>query len=462
MAKSSQVRIMGMSLSEFAHGYLSTTLGKVSLALFIILIGASIYAAIVIPPNFGEVWNVPTNWEIYPKDAPPVWLNVFTGNAYAPEVISSSITQASSSSITVSFSVYNYYKQPWNDLFIVLKPPLSGTGMVAYVTVNRPDGSTLRIGPVQLGSGVTEVGTMYQVEGQIIQFYASKYGYALNIPIGSSAFPYVFMSVVGNYVKSLYGKYTITITLMPTSGSLPSPGDSKPVEVALEGTAYGLMGTDTVGHDLWLGLLAGFPISLEIGIVYALLVTVIAVGVGLAAGFMGGIVDEVLTRITDLVILIPSFVILVVLSILLHLNIWDAMLYLAVLAWGGSARIIRSISMQIRTAAYIDLAKASGASNLWILRNHVLPQITPYMLYLLVVNVPGAILTLSSLNFLNLAGVSYPTWGTILYYAEEYGALETGMWWWVIPPGILITLVAVTFIVTALAIEPIVNPRLRR
>ncbi|KUO93768.1 MAG: hypothetical protein AT713_07510, partial [Caldivirga sp. JCHS_4] len=69
---------------------------------------------------------------------------------------------------------------------------------------------------------------------------------------------------------------------------------------------------------------------------------------------------------------------------------------------------------------------------------------------------------LAGLNFLNLAGANYPTWGNILYYAEQYGALESGMWWWVVPPGLLIVLVAVTFIVTALAIEPIVNPRLRR
>ncbi|ABW01637.1 ABC transporter permease [Caldivirga maquilingensis] len=462
MAKSSEVRILGMTLGEFTRIYLSSTLGKVSLALFMFLIGVTIYAVIVIPHNFGTLWNTSTYWQIYPKDAPPSWVNLFTGNEYSPEVVSSNIVKSSSSSLTISFTVNNEYKSPWSDLFIVLNPPLSGISMLAYITINRPDGSTISIGPIQLGATVTEVGTLYQVEGQVVQFYATKYGYALNIPTASSAFPFIFMHVNKGTVEPLYGRYEITVTLMPITGSLPSLGDSKPVEVVLEGSAYGLMGTDTVGHDLWLGLLAGFPVSLEIGVVYALLVTVIAVGIGLTAGFIGGIVDEILTRVTDLVILLPSFVILVVLSILLHLNIWDAMLYLAVLAWGGSARIIRAISMQIKTASYIDLAKASGAGNLWILRNHVLPQITPYMLYLLVVNVPGAILTLSSLNFLNLAGVNYPTWGTILYYAEEYGALETGMWWWVIPPGLLITLVAVTFIVTALAIEPIANPRLRR
>lgn len=462
MSRLSEVRILGMSLSETTRLYLSSNLGKASLALFAILVLATIYALIVVPQNFGTIWNTPTYWQIYPKDAPPIWVNIFTGNEYSPEVISNNIVKVTQSSITVSFTVYNNYKSPWKDLFIALKPPLNNIGMIAYITISRPDGSVVNLGPVQLGSSTTEIGTIYQVEGQIVQFYLTKYNYILNIPTGSSALPYVFMQITDGIIKPLYGKYEVTVTLTSTSGTLPNIGNSKPIQIVLEGTAYGLMGTDTVGHDLWMGLLAGFPVSLEIGIVYALLVTVIAVGVGLAAGFMGGIVDEVLTRLTDLVILLPAFVILVVLSILLHLTIWDAMLYLAVLSWGGSARIIRAISMQIKTATYIELAKASGAGNAWILRNHVLPQITPYMLYLLVVNVPGAILTLSALNFLNLAGVNYPTWGTLLYYAEQYGALETGMWWWVVPPGLLITFVAVTFIITALAVEPIVNPRLRR
>lgn len=456
-AKVSEFRIMGMTLGEITKVYISSTLGKVSLALFILLIGASIYAAVTLPPNFGKLWNNPVYWQIYPKDAPPAWVNYFTGNKYAPEVILKTQFNELNGEVNVGFKVDNYYSVPWREIFIVVNPPPSSP-LTAYISVHRPDGSVITLGPILINTEYTEVGTIQQIEGQIIQFYLTKYGLILNIAQGQTAIPYLFSTVSAGSIKSLKGTYVINVTLIP-SGSLST---AEALSIVLEGNVYGVMGTDAVGHNLWLGLLAGFPLSLEIGIVYALISTLIAIAVGLTAGFMGGIMDEVLTRITDFVILLPAFVILVVLSILLRLNIWQAMLYLAILSWGGAARIIRSMAMQIKTAAYIELAKSSGASNLWILRNHVLPQILPYSLYLIVVGVPGAILTLSALNFLNLAGASYPTWGNILYYAEQYGALESGMWWWVVPPGLLIAYVAVTFIVTALAVEPIVNPRLRR
>ena len=457
-------RIMGMTLGEFWRAYVSTGLGKASLILFLLLIGVSIYAAVVIPPNFGTIWNSLANWQIYPKDAPPSWINLFSPVKYAPEYITAPPVHVSSNMVTLSFTIRDGYDVPWRDLFIVINPPLRGMPLIAYITVKRPDGKVLGLGPFQLSAGpVTEVGTVYQVEGEVIGFYQSNYGYPLTIPSGLSAIPYIFMAVSKGRLTPLKGVYYFNVTIMPVSGALPSiSSGSRPVEVALEGQVYGLMGTDAMGHDLWLGLLAGFPISLEIGVVYAIIVTVLAIAIGLSAGYLGGAVDEVLSRLTDFTILLPAFVILVVLSVLLRLNIWDAMLYLAILSWGGSARIIRAMAMQIRSASYVELARIAGASNMWILRNHILPQITPYTLYLLVVNVPGAILTLAGLNFLNLAGVGYPTWGTLLYYAEEYGALESGIWWWVIPPGLLIAFVAVTFIITALAIEPIVNPRLRR
>jgi peptide/nickel transport system permease protein len=460
MAKVSELRIAGMTLGEITKIYVSSTLGKVSIALFVILISASIYAAVTLPPNFGSLWNNPLYWQIYPKDAPPAWVNYLSGNRYAPQVMFGREVSTQGSTVRFSFEVDNEYSVPWRDLYIVIKPMSGSSTFTAYLSIRRPDGYVITIGPLLISSMYTEVGTTQQVESQVIQFYLAKYGYMLTVPQGLSAVPYIFSTVSSGSLKPLKGIYVINLTLIANN---PSKGiGNRLISLVLEGNVYGLMGTDAVGHDLWLGLLAGFPLSLEVGVVYALISTAIAIAVGLAAGFMGGVVDEVLTRLTDFVILIPAFVILVVLSVLLRLNIWQAMLYLAILSWGGAARIIRSITMQIRTAAYIELAKVGGASNLWILRNHALPQILPYALYLIVVGVPGAILTLAGLNFLNLAGANYPTWGNILYYAEQYGALESGMWWWVVPPGLLIVLVAVTFIVTALAIEPIVNPRLRR
>ncbi len=184
------------------------------------------------------------------------------------------------------------------------------------------------------------------------------------------------------------------------------------MRLCFRGQIYGLMGTDNEGHDLWLGLLAGFPIDLAVGLLSALIIVVIAVIIGIVAGFYGGLVDETLMRLTDFVILLPAFPLLIVFSVLFGWSIWDAVVFLAIVSWGGaSARIIRAMIMQIRSAQYIESAVIAGASRMWILRNHILPQIIPYILYLLVTNVPGAILTLASINFLGLAGSEYNVGG---------------------------------------------------
>ena len=461
-AKISSARIMGITLGEFTKLYIKSTLGKVSLTFFAILIAMSIYALIIIPPNFGFMWNTPSYWTLYPKNAPPAWINYIVGDVYAPQITSSNFIREGNQ-LVLTLTLNNVYSKPWQDLFIVVNSPaLRSLGLVAYVYINRPDGSSLTLGPVQLGSSVNDVGSNTNVANQVALFFLSKYGYELNAIELSTPFLNIFYQVSSGNLMPLKGTYTIKVVITPTSGQLPSINPKGAVTVVIQGQSYGIMGTDAQGHDLWLGLLAGFPLSLEVGVVITLIGTAISVSIGLIAGFLGGVVDEVLTRIMDFLILLPTFVILVVLSVLLRLNVWQALLFGVVLGWGGGARIIRAMTLQIKNSAYVELAKVAGASNSWIIRNHMLPQLIPYIVYSFVAGIPGTILSMASLNFLNLATSLWPTWGLILYYAEEFGALESGMWWWVIPPGLLIAFVAVTFIITALAIEPIVNPRLRR
>jgi peptide/nickel transport system permease protein len=279
------------------------------------------------------------------------------------------------------------------------------------------------------------------------------------VPTGASAITYLFYTFDGPQLVPLDGDYRFDVTLYVfSSNATVNKGD---LAFVFQGSAYGLMGTDYLGRDLWLGLLAGFPIDLAVGLLTAAIVVVIAVVVGVVAGFFGGIADEVLTRVTDFTITLPAFPLLIVFAVLFSWDIWDAVVFLAVLSWGASARIIRAMVLQIKSAQYVESAVSVGAGRWWILRNHILPQTIPYLLYLVVTNVPGAILTLSAINFLNIAGTEYPTWGNLLAYAEVNGALNSGYWWWVIPPGLLIIFVAVVFIITAIALEPVINPRLR-
>jgi len=470
MARRREFRILGMTPGEIVKGFFSSDVGKVATAFFLIMVVVSIYALVALPPNFGKVWNNPDYWRLNPPYALPSWVNAFIGNVYAPQVIINNHNYVFSSSysgdteyITVYFTVDYHYKKPWNEIYVILNNPVVYTSQppIMEITITRPDNSKITIGPLPLRSKVVSIGTTTQAVSQLSQFYQEYYQAGNLITGTSSVTPYIFYNVTNGKAMPLIGTYKFQITIYVFSSNTSSAVTSNELEFVFQGNAYGLMGTDFEGRDLWLGLLAGFPIDLAVGLLSAIIVVVISVFVGIISAFFGGVTDEFLTRITDFVILLPAFPLLIVFSVLFGWSIWDAVIFLALVSWGPSARIIRVMVMQIRTAQYIESAIIAGASRWWILRNHVLPQVIPYTLYLLVTNVPAAILTLSAINFLGLAGSELPTWGNILYYAEEFGALTSGYWWWVIPPGLLIAFVAVVFIITAIALEPVVNPRLR-
>ncbi|MFB6469870.1 MAG: ABC transporter permease [Vulcanisaeta sp. AZ3] len=467
--RKSEFRILGMTPGEIAREFISSSVGKVALVLFIVLIVFSIYALIVLPSNFGSVWNNPNYWQLNPEYAPPAWVDSLIGPVYSPQVYVDNYQYTVQRSdgttyITVSFSVDYRYDHPWSEIFIVINNPsiygLSQPPLLSII-VTRPDGSELTLGPLPISSETTLLGAAPQVVSQVNLFYAEKYHIISVVPSGQPATPYLFYTVDDGRLTPLKGVYNFRLVFYVFSGNGTSIINKDDLKVVLQGQVYGLMGTDNEGHDLWLGLLAGFPIDLAIGLLTALIAVIIAVVIGIVAGFYGGLADEGLMRLTDFTILLPAFPLLIVFSVLFRWSIWDAIIFLAILSWGGSARIIRAMVMQIRSAQYIESAMIAGASRMWILRNHILPQIIPYILYLLVTGVPGGILTITSINFLGLAGSEYPTWGMLLYYADVFGALTSGYWWWVIPPGLLVAYTAVVFILAAMASEPVVNPRLR-
>jgi len=466
VSREREFRILGLTLRDIVRSYLSSPVSKLSLLFFIVMVAMSIYSIIALPSNFGNIWNDPNRWRLNPTLAPPVWINIFTGNYYAPQyyVDDYSIRTQEVGNVQyalMSFTLSYNYGNPWRDMYIVVNNPNilgSPSPPALVVTVTRPDGKQISLGPIQLSGTVVSLGFDPRVISQVNQFY-NTLSPGFNLPLGSSAVPYLFYTLNDGHLIPLDGDYRFDVALyLFSSNTTVNKGD---LAFVFQGSVYGLMGTDYLGRDLWLGLLAGFPIDLAVGLLTAAIVVSIAVMVGIVSGFLGGIVDEILTRVTDFTITLPAFPLLIVLAVLFSWDIWDAVVFLAVLSWGASARVIRSMVFQIRSAQYIDLAISVGAGRWWILRNHVLPQTIPYVLYLVVTNVPGAILTLSAINFLNIAGTEYPTWGNLLAYAQIAGALNTGYWWWVIPPGLLIVFVAVVFILTAIALEPIVNPRLR-
>jgi len=229
-----------------------------------------------------------------------------------------------------------------------------------------------------------------------------------------------------------------------------------------ENQVFGLLGSDEVGRDLFSQVIYGARVSMLVGILAALLATLLGTLIGLVSGYLGGIVDEVLMRITDFFLVLPGLPLIIVLAAILGPNIFNIIVVIGITSWPSIARIIRSQVLAVKEFPYIEAAKAVGAPSTRIMMSHVLPNVAPLIYVNIALNVANAILIEAGLSFLGLGDPNNISWGTILFFAEQSQAIIKGAWWYVVPPGICILLVALAFILIGHALDEILNPRLRR
>lgn len=275
---------------------------------------------------------------------------------------------------------------------------------------------------------------------------------ALNLPQGVAPQTVIF-SAATSYTYGLqvtfYGHQSINID---------------DFQLNLYGSAWGLMGTDYSGFDVFTQTIYGSRISLFVGLLAASIGIGLGLLVGLLAGFLGKFVDEILMRFTDMMLVIPALPLLIVLVAVLGPNIWNVIVIIGFLGWMGFARIVRSQVLTLRERPFVEAAKASGAGPGRIIVKHIFPNIVSLTYVNLALSVPGAILTESALAFLGLSDPSVVSWGHMFEDVRISGdfARFPPVWWWVLPPGFGIALVSLSFILIGYALDEIFNPRLRR
>lgn len=225
------------------------------------------------------------------------------------------------------------------------------------------------------------------------------------------------------------------------------------------GTSFGLLGTDHHGRSLFAQLVYGTRISLYLGLLVAVFSVVLGLAVGLAAGYLGKFMDELLMRITDVLLVLPGLPLLIVLVAVLGASIENLIILLGVLGWMGFARMIRSTVLSIKERPFVEAAKAVGAGPLHIIINHVLPSVMSLTYVSLATAVPGAITAEASLAWLGFYDPLRMSWGRMLNGVFEANAITN--WWWVVPPGLAISLISVAFILLGFALDEVLNPKLR-
>jgi peptide/nickel transport system permease protein len=236
--------------------------------------------------------------------------------------------------------------------------------------------------------------------------------------------------------------------------------DTKAVSLGMSSKHW--LGTTAFGQDIWLQVVHGARPALLIAIISGLLATVLSVLIGVGAAYLGGVWDDALNLFTDVVLVLPTLPLVIVIAGYFSQHSISVMIVvLVVTGWSYGARQLRSQALSLRNRDFLEAARVRGERSSYIIVFELLPNMTS----LIVANFLGAalysLLTASTLEFIGLGDTSSYDWGTMLYWAENNSALQTGAYVWAAAPGLCIALLAAGFALLNNAFDEISNPALR-
>jgi peptide/nickel transport system permease protein len=234
-------------------------------------------------------------------------------------------------------------------------------------------------------------------------------------------------------------------------------------QYAAPGAGY-ILGLDDLGRDYVSLLLKGLRSSLFVGFLAGIIATTIGTLIGIYGGFRGGIVDDILNMVTNLFVVIPSFVVLILISASFSegRSLTLIGVIIGMTTWTWSARAVRAQSAALKSKDHISLAKLNGDTTLRVLLIHILPYIFSYVFMVFILQVSSGILSEAAISMIGLGPMDTVSLGTILNQAKNTGALGDGIWWAFIPATVVITLIVFALYLINTSMEGVFNPRLRK
>jgi peptide/nickel transport system permease protein len=231
-------------------------------------------------------------------------------------------------------------------------------------------------------------------------------------------------------------------------------------------------GTDELGRDLLNLTVHGARISMVIGLMATIITIVIGSLVGIVAGFVGGVVDNVLMRVSDFFLVLPTIVLALILAPIIldvigaqasFLGIRATLLVIVIVigltSWATTARVIRSQVLSLKERMFVDRARVIGSGPGRIMRRHILPNVVNLIVAQAVLTFATAVFTETTLAFIGLGDPAAPSWGQILNNAQSAGAPGLGAWWYIVPPATAVVLVVMSFTLLGNALDEVLNPK---
>lgn len=222
-----------------------------------------------------------------------------------------------------------------------------------------------------------------------------------------------------------------------------------------------ILGTTENGSDVFSQLLVGTRVSVVVGFAAAVISAVLGSIVGLAGGYFGGWTDRILDAFENWFLVIPTLPLMIVLARVLNPSLTVLIAVIGLTSWAGTGRIVRAQVLTLRERAFVERARALGAGDTYIIKTHILPNTLPLIFANTVLIVAVAILSEAALSFLGLGDPTQISWGTMLENAFNSGAPSAGAWWYVVPPGLCITILVLAVSLLGFLFEEYINPRLR-
>ena len=222
------------------------------------------------------------------------------------------------------------------------------------------------------------------------------------------------------------------------------------------------LGTTQTGQDVFGQLVESTRGTLLIGVGVGLIATVVSVAIGVGGALAGGAADEALNLLSNVALVIPQLPLVIIVSAFARgSGTFSVVLVIALTSWAASARILRAQTLSLRERDYVLAARAGGEPGWRIALYDVIPNELPIIGSQFIYATIAGVLTVSTLAFLGLANPSQLSWGNMLYFAQNDEALDSGAWWWFVPPGLCIALFGVGLAMVNFGLDEIFNPRLR-
>lgn len=416
-----------------------------------LLVAMSIYAVTAIPYKEAiRLWRGgEALWLENPRNASPVWVNLFSGRDLPRTIVVSSLRAARTEeklggavrqvAISMPFD-YSYRKFP-QELAVFFDVEYADRAPHVALSWRPPDGSEIRLGELTVNRR---------------EIYRISADSRLQQELGDR--PELILFGDPNAPdRPLRGQYQLAIR-----GFLFDDASKLDARLIVYGEVHGLAGTDHLRRDLIIPLLWGTPIAIAFGLLAAVGSTLSSLVIAAIGVWYGRWVDGLIQRITEVNLILPALPILIMIGTLYSRSIWVILGVVILLGvFGAGIKTYRALFLQVKEAPYIEAARAYGAGNLRAVFQYMIPRAVPVLVPSFVTLIPSFVFLEASLAVLGLGDPVLPTWGKVIEDAYSKGALFSGHYYWVLEPAVLLMLSGLGFTMLGFALDRVFNPRLR-